>query len=206
MSITVALCLCSTIACWEQITFFFFRSVASSTPDLDDEIWDFWWTLDEILGLWVERPEGGLWKIEWHPFSQKCSYPAPWNLNYINVMWWSDFADRKLSYYRLTWIFLGRSNLIIWKQRIFSSWNQIWSMRGIQPTITGRVHVKSMRRNMGSPSLQPARNWGPQSYNPKELNLVNSLNEIGSRFLPVSNKEHRQPCGHLDFWPCRDPK
>jgi hypothetical protein len=43
-------------------------------------------------------------------------------------------------------------------------------------------------------SQQPTarEEWGPQSYNHKELNSANNLNELGSMFfLRVSRKEYR---------------
>lgn len=49
-----------------------------------------------------------------------------------------------------------------------------------------------MTRNAGdfkelreSPGCQPARKWGPWSYNHKELSSANNLNELGSGLSPT---------------------
>lgn len=34
-----------------------------------------------------------------------------------------------------------------------------------------------------TPNQQPAREWRPQSYNQKQLDSANNLNELGSKFL-----------------------
>ena len=51
-----------------------------------------------------------------------------------------------------------------------------------------------MMRNAGvlkewkdATALPPARKWGPQSYDYKELNLADNLNDLKSRFLPWSS-------------------
>ena len=93
---------------------------------------------------------------------------------------------------------------------------EIWSMKGIPHTVVSfedrRRHVP---RNVGSlsemraaPSWQPAREWGPQPFNHKELNSANDLNERRNRFSPTPSRKERilqtlwfsvRPLS--DFWP-----
>ena len=53
-----------------------------------------------------------------------------------------------------------------------------------------RVHMKKKKKEVSS----PARNWGPQSNNPKELKPVNShVNDLRSRSLSDKSLDRLQP-------------
>ena len=56
---------------------------------------------------------------------------------------------------------------------------------------------KELRESTG---CQPARKWGPWSYNHKELSSANNVNELGSG-LSLSHSLHIKVLGgqHFDF-------
>ena len=77
-------------------------------------------------------------------------------------------------------------------------------------------HEKDIR-GMDQPQVLASREWGPQSYTHKELNLFSNLNELRSGFLSRAFGKDRSPAhtltlafetlrggpspAHLDFWP-----
>ena len=54
----------------------------------------------------------------------------------------------------------------------------------------GRAREQPLKAE-SSPQGQPARQWGPQSYNHMELNSANNLNELVSGFFPEPPDENQ---------------
>lgn len=50
--------------------------------------------------------------------------------------------------------------------------------------LTCQGPVGSVQDLMAASSQQPAKTWGPQLYNCKEMNPDNKLKDIGSKFFP----------------------
>ena len=124
------------------------------------------------------------------PTPKRCPYPHPCNLNYINIMWQRDSADRKLFCCRSSWVFwVGQSN----HGKAENALQPESDLKHERHSACHycRGHVESIRRNVCG---QPARKWGHQSCDRKELNSVADQNKLGNRFLPVFSKE----CSPLD--------
>ena len=52
-------------------------------------------------------------------------------------------------------------------------------------------------RSKDQPWVTANKEWGPQSYNRKELNSASNLNEFGSAFLPRAFSEGCSPAHTL---------
>lgn len=71
-------------------------------------------------------------------------------------------------------------------------WRKLWAK-------DGHFNVQKLRMTHFTHCYQPARKWEPQTYNCKDLNLADNLNNLENKFFPEMPESNTVTCW---FWLC----